>query len=828
MFWEKLGSSWRVVAVFNAVVISLVTIFGAFLVYWGVSESGSIEKSFVFFRGSCKTSKSVNIWLHLLLNAFSTGVLASSNFFMQVLSSPTRSEINRAHKANRALKIGVQSLRNVFWTSKIKFVCWILFFVSSFPLHLFFNSAIFATEYLGTDWNLTIASEGFINGAQYFGPGAALWPPRDGDELYGYGSPGNLDNYLNSSSNTFKKIQEAAQEAKRWRKLETRDCLSQYVFCNPRTTLGDVVMVVESQNKSFMADDNDLGWRRDKLLLPFSSDEAKSYWDEHVPLRENNSLWFSADCKTTVSLDDRRNGKCTQTCGRAVGLPNSQSKSIRPGSMPSIYTIDFFSRTTVHNGWPGLANDNASKLNLKYCLAREISQDCKVGISNQLLMIVVISIAVKGFLCVAVLLILPKEQPLVVPGDAIESFICFPDEHTAGRCLLDRDLEEEMGAGYRFAMTAAPARRSWISAIDPQAWARSYGILSMDIVLLAIMFAIAHHRTPLDGQSLLQSMNNGILSVSGASAAEIINSVLRANLPHLLLSISYFIYNNIYTYLCAEKEWNSYGGDFRPLRVSQPKGQQRTTYRLQLPYRYSVPLIVVSVFMHWLISNAIYVFVLEGDYYELGQLAARAVDEKEDSPETGLSKDAYVGLGYSTLTILVLLIATIVLPIIPTLIAQRKVKTSMPLAGASSMVISAACHVPILEGNVVCDSRKSDLQRAVQHESALVGDNDDSICEACEGAEPIEMQELLVSADLHIPDSQTETTSNEPYPKKNPASDVESYLREVARNPVRWGVVKTTASWNEHYTDPSITVRHLSFGTEDHDVQEPAPGQWYA
>ncbi|KAG8361492.1 hypothetical protein FVEN_g694 [Fusarium venenatum] len=256
-----------------------------------------------------------------------------------------------------------------------------------------------------------------------------------------------------------------------------------------------------------------------------------------------------------------------------------------------------------------IANTN---LTLKYFLAKTIPQNCKVGVSNQLLLIVVVLIAVKGLLCVVVLFILPKDQPLVVLGDAIGSFIQFPDQFTVDRCLLDRDIEEAMGAGYQFAMTAAPARQSWMSAIEPKTWTKTYAVMSMNVILLAGGFIAAQRNTPIVGQSMLQSMSNGILSVSQASAGKIVDFVLRANLPQLLLSVTYFMYNNIYTYLCTEKEWNSFCGDYQPLQVSQPKGKQRSTYRLQLPYRYSITLIVVSIFMHRLVSNAIYVFLAEG------------------------------------------------------------------------------------------------------------------------------------------------------------------------------------------------------------------------
>lgn len=80
-----------------------------------------------------------------------------------------------------------------------------------------------------------------------------------------------------------------------------------------------------------------------------------------------------------------------------------------------------------------------------------------------------------------------------------------------------------------------------------------------------------------------------------------------ANTPQLILSICYTVYNGLFTRMLAEVEWSKYSINYRSLRVTSPQGQQRSTYRLQLPYRWSVPLILVSVLLHWTYSNCIYV-----------------------------------------------------------------------------------------------------------------------------------------------------------------------------------------------------------------------------
>jgi hypothetical protein len=85
-----------------------------------------------------------------------------------------------------------------------------------------------------------------------------------------------------------------------------------------------------------------------------------------------------------------------------------------------------------------------------------------------------------------------------------------------------------------------------------------------------------------------------------------LGSTVVVNLPQLGLSIAYFSFNGLFTRMISEREWANFSISFRPLRVSRPRGSQKSTYRLQLPYRWSIPLIIVSGTLHWLVSNASY------------------------------------------------------------------------------------------------------------------------------------------------------------------------------------------------------------------------------
>lgn len=94
-----------------------------------------------------------------------------------------------------------------------------------------------------------------------------------------------------------------------------------------------------------------------------------------------------------------------------------------------------------------------------------------------------------------------------------------------------------------------------------------------------------------------------------------LGSLIMVNTPQLLLSLCYFSYNALVTRIHIEQEWNSYSLSYKPLRVSYPAGEQTSTYRLELPYKYSLLLLGANILLHWLLSSAVYLFINEGGKY---------------------------------------------------------------------------------------------------------------------------------------------------------------------------------------------------------------------
>ena len=97
-------------------------------------------------QGRCDMVNQWSTGLHLVINVLSSLMLSASNYCMQCVAAPTRKDLDRAHVRHRRLDIGVPSLRNIL--GKIAFSRTGLFAVlalSSIPIHLLFNSAIFKT-----------------------------------------------------------------------------------------------------------------------------------------------------------------------------------------------------------------------------------------------------------------------------------------------------------------------------------------------------------------------------------------------------------------------------------------------------------------------------------------------------------------------------------------------------------------------------------------------------------------------------------------------------------------------------------------------------------
>ncbi|KAI2464484.1 hypothetical protein F4781DRAFT_71556 [Annulohypoxylon bovei var. microspora] len=581
----------------------------------------------IIYEGSCNDVSKLNDALHLFLNLLATGVLASSNFFMQVVASPSREEIDKAHAFLYSLDIGILSIKNIRFISYFKRTFWLGLLLSSLPIHIFFNSSVFKTTYQGSNWHLTIATEAFTQGGDFFPPGASLAPagsPSPGCKYHGgeygidgYGEAVPLELYANKTSVVRQDINNTAASGSNWTKLDANTCRNEYTLCASKTKYRDVVVVIES------GADDPRGWRREEVFN--LTHNISLQWDIYVPQNKVNSLWYSTQCETSTYVDSQLH--CRQTCGDAFGLYDGINVPTNvTASSTWTFTFQSLSATDLPNEWTGYGyNDKFSDLTVKYCLAEPNPNGCKIGLSNLFLFVVIICIFTKAIQCSIILWKLPRSS-LVTLGDAMESFISKPDSRTTGLGTLDIldsiQLETQPRHYWipenRTLLTPTIRPRRWLlttrrflSSIPQIAWARTYILLLLSFIALVVFLGISYvsNNYSFEG-SFGQSQDNIQSSFIGNNGY--LTALIIANIPQLILSLCYFSYNGFFTRLLNEHEWNSYSRQFQPLRVSYPVGKQISSYRLQLPYKYSIPLISFSVLLHWFLSNALFLLIIDG------------------------------------------------------------------------------------------------------------------------------------------------------------------------------------------------------------------------
>lgn len=137
------SKSWRIwwsrrsrALMLQIAIIGLILITNLGLTIYAVSSYGSNNGVGLVYEGECSTVTALDLWLHLLINLLSTGLLSASNYCMQLQAAPMRKDVDKAHKAGKWLDIGIPSFRNLMYISWRRRVTWALLAFSSVPIHL--------------------------------------------------------------------------------------------------------------------------------------------------------------------------------------------------------------------------------------------------------------------------------------------------------------------------------------------------------------------------------------------------------------------------------------------------------------------------------------------------------------------------------------------------------------------------------------------------------------------------------------------------------------------------------------------------------------------
>ncbi|KAI1443085.1 hypothetical protein F5Y02DRAFT_226996 [Annulohypoxylon stygium] len=614
------------------------------------------------YEGDCNKVKTLDQWLHLLINFLGTGMLSASNYCMQLQAAPTRQDIDRAHEAEayrrdpnhsegRWLDIGVPSLRNLRYISNWRRVGWVLLAISSIPIHLMYNSAVFQSL-ASNDYTIAVVKDSFVNGSSWNLTTAEN--NRRGD--YGWD-----ESRVNPSNRNYTEIIQDMQDnvmGVGWEALNVSACYA--LYNDYFTAQGNGVIFVK----------NDTGSEDDSLLMyvsiiPRSDDWAKNMW-----AAMNGSDNFIArgtdDTVTTWYLGLKQYEVASCRVQSPDTIVNHCRFEYSSGIMLTVCVLNFAKASVMLFIWT-----------LRKWQERERSDEDKVI--------------------------------LYTVGDAIASFMRKPDPTTANMGLATKDefirrrpwknhLVKQPLVLNREARKWEKKDKFWFTAASIRRWFILLFLCCLTIlvaaILLGVSFTSLHHRNFSTSIPALYELGFGQLTpytylVVGLPREDpkgLILNVLLANLPQLIVSILYIFYNAMLSTFLVQREFSRmYLNQRKPLRVSEPIGIQRSSYFISLPLRYGIPLYATSGLMHWLISQSLF----------LARITAICGDGDPQVCPGGQVDlpNSFSTCGYSPFAVFITLLvgAFIVLSIVA--IGFRKYDGTMSMVSTNSMAISAACHV---------------------------------------------------------------------------------------------------------------------------------------
>ncbi|CAI6340112.1 unnamed protein product [Periconia digitata] len=565
--------------------------------------------------------------IHIVINVLSTLLLSASNYTMQVLSSPTRAEVDKRHRKAQWFDIGVLSVHNLTQiTMKRSTLCAVLV-LSSVPLHLFYNSAaIYIAASSEFDVHLL---------------------PSESSKIPSMSTNTTFTHFVNET----------------WRPD----------FTAPLIQYQDLYLVVDR-------------WASTINI----TNQIGEPWEE-VATPKNITLPIEAD----VPFDALLTNVTSWVKIEALGV--------------SSLTKDPF---------PSFAH-------ISYGYAIKANPEDRIQLSLNFLIIVIVCNAIKLSVMMLVLY-REKSEFIVTIGDGVASFLEHRDPNTEKFCVFNKHaltaevahrttrqtIQDEPDFG-----SQAQYKEDMFKQIDPKTkddrsrtlkddafeklvltsngvWRdfkypyssalgkdREIGssfIFLVIFVTFILGFILVTQMISGNVSSKWGTSSTTVLGDSGHNAGNSLALAWMSNAPQIVLSFLYFAINSECTSMAGAYEWNRMALVRKGLRVTKPFGEQRSTYFLQLPLRFSLPLIAISGGLHWLLSQSLFLLRID------------TVD-REGNLNPGQSKS---GMGFSSSSFLTLCGTFYIFVIAVGIVGRRRIQARVPFAASCSLVISAACHAP--------------------------------------------------------------------------------------------------------------------------------------
>ncbi|KAM0717739.1 hypothetical protein Q7P37_007591 [Cladosporium fusiforme] len=622
--------------------------------------------------GDCSKVKTYSRLIHVGINVLSSALVAASNFSMQILVAPSRYTIHEAHKNKKWVQVGVPSVRNLIRIEWYRSMLWILMALSSLPLHFLYNSVVYSTvptnNYMwavvnnkfldGESWDPVFATTEFIDRVNH----TNFTVSSDNDKSIHtdfYTQPASVgyedwdikqknDTFNSSRVALVRDLQQQLVEHPAWRSTSSNDTLPFHRLEKAECLL---------QYNRFLANNSHL------FLVSSEADRHGS------PL----VFWGFEDLADGTDLTSYWMFERTNNFSYSAG---SGFEYLFPGDTHEERLAEI--RTAV-TGW------NVATYKIDYCIAsqRSLDDDCVLAYSPPLLIAICTASAVKcaGLLLTAFISWKHKSSKgennmklLLTLGDALQSFLKSEDVYTRNRCTMDR---EDVVKKDSIWTEENPSPREWKiqkrkfrKGASKTRWASTLIIYSGNW-LAAIVFTVIS-LSGVHSSGLPLSIKNLFLGTQA-----LLTNIIFANYAQFFISMASLLINSLFTTLHVAVEWSRYAEKRQPLRVSHPKGLQKGTYFLSLPFKYSGPMLAFFVAMHWVASQSIAVINIKSRW---------------DIPNLGANKTVSACYHNPGWVVLAVVLATI--PVIGLGVAffVGELSSKAPVVSTCSAAISAACH----------------------------------------------------------------------------------------------------------------------------------------
>lgn len=159
---KRLTSGWRGGVTLNVLLAFFVFVITIVCVGLAGARGNISAGASTILEGSERKVQGANWGVHAVVNVFAIVLIAGTNYIFQILSSPTRPEVDSAHERFKWLDIGIPSLRNLRLISPARAILSATLIMLAFTSQIIYNSLIFTTT-SAPAVNMAFVSTSFVS-----------------------------------------------------------------------------------------------------------------------------------------------------------------------------------------------------------------------------------------------------------------------------------------------------------------------------------------------------------------------------------------------------------------------------------------------------------------------------------------------------------------------------------------------------------------------------------------------------------------------------------------------------------------------------------------